>query len=638
MAMKLKTGADLCGMELLRARLQNDTNDLAEFGAGTIYFNSTTGTLNSSNRIRYRDNGTWRSVAHLDDLESLDVASNADFKALQDKVALLAGDVDTDAIINNMKEVSAFLAGFSEDESLMEVLNGKLDKSGGTINGQNNVLLTINTTTSTSSIIFQKSSVDKAQLGWDNGLGAFISNTNSGNSICVRDDGSANFYNGKYNTLIHSGNIVEVLDDLNNATGARFFAGTFQASNRPNMGVNYAAGLTIHDIALSILHQLAFDNAGNLFARSQGANGWKGWKTIAFTDSNVASAQALVHSNGTVGATVRSNGIISISEYLILKNNRYCAVTLNDGSTERNILGLNSSNSLLVGYGTRWDGKTLIYGDGIECIIKDTPAILINSSGNVTIGGSDLAGSNKKFCVAGNIHAIREDAKEVYIGASNSLNSIEIGVAENGTSYIFGSRDYDMGFSTNSTRRMTITNSGNVVIGTSTIEPDFRLQVNGTYNNVLYLKSTHATTNESSILYESNDGDRWAAGVGVGKSGAFGFYSVSASKALVLFQPNGNVHITGNLVVDGQISAGGSGKKWSQTFSLTNFDSQTKTATFAHNLAEEDVIVNLYEKNLNNGKWEQIMADVSLDGANEVEVSFGTLPASNTQFMIVVMG
>jgi hypothetical protein len=34
----------------------------------------------------------------------------------------------------------------------------------------------------------------------------------------------------------------------------------------------------------------------------------RAWKTIAFTDSNVASAQALTHSNGTVGAIVAENG------------------------------------------------------------------------------------------------------------------------------------------------------------------------------------------------------------------------------------------------------------------------------------------------------------------------------------------
>lgn len=39
---------------------------------------------------------------------------------------------------------------------------------------------------------------------------------------------------------------------------------------------------------------------------------WSDWKTIAFTDSNVASAQALIHSNGTVGATINSSGNVGI--------------------------------------------------------------------------------------------------------------------------------------------------------------------------------------------------------------------------------------------------------------------------------------------------------------------------------------
>lgn len=81
-----------------------------------------------------------------------------------------------------------------------------LPLSGGTISGTNDAPLKINTTFSTSSIIFQNSGSNKTQVGWDNGLGAFLSNSVSDYSLCVRDNGTPCFYNGKYNTLIHSDN------------------------------------------------------------------------------------------------------------------------------------------------------------------------------------------------------------------------------------------------------------------------------------------------------------------------------------------------------------------------------------------------------------------------------------------------
>ena len=46
---------------------------------------------------------------------------------------------------------------------------------------------------------------------------------------------------------------------------------------------------------------------------------WSNWRTFAFTDSNVASAQALTHSNGTVGAVVSSSGDVTINNHLIVK-------------------------------------------------------------------------------------------------------------------------------------------------------------------------------------------------------------------------------------------------------------------------------------------------------------------------------
>lgn len=82
-----------------------------------------------------------------------------------------------------------------------------LPLSGGTISGTSANPLIINTTASTSFLSFQQGGVNKADVGWDNGLGAYIANINSGYTISIKDEGTPVYYNGKSNTLIHSGNI-----------------------------------------------------------------------------------------------------------------------------------------------------------------------------------------------------------------------------------------------------------------------------------------------------------------------------------------------------------------------------------------------------------------------------------------------
>ncbi len=167
MALPLKSGADLYTQELLRARLHNYDGDLSEYGVGSIYYNTTSG-LNTSNRIRYRGLSAWHSVANLEDIARLegliadlgdvsggnitdllnkiealegnftDGAANDSLKlagqlpsyyatasglsALQEKVsAFLDGEADSDAVLENLKEIQAFLDSYDGATSLADM-------------------------------------------------------------------------------------------------------------------------------------------------------------------------------------------------------------------------------------------------------------------------------------------------------------------------------------------------------------------------------------------------------------------------------------------------------------------------------------------------------------------------------------
>ena len=164
----LKSGADFYNLEAARLRLHNLGADPTEVGAGLIYFNTSTG-LNTSQKARLYTGSAWKTIAFSEDL---DVAKNEDFLALQRRVDLLSGDVDTDAIISNMKEVSAFLEGFAEDASLMDLLNDKLSLSEGgtikkpiTINSEYAFAITNNATGDWSGIRFRIGGTNKGFLG-----------------------------------------------------------------------------------------------------------------------------------------------------------------------------------------------------------------------------------------------------------------------------------------------------------------------------------------------------------------------------------------------------------------------------------------------------------------------------------------
>ena len=422
MALPLKSGADLYNQQLIRAAIWNNSADVLdpkEYATGLMYFN-TNPSSNMYQKLRFRTGTDWKTIAFAEDL---DVAANKDFLALKEKVDLLSGEVDTDAIINNMKEVTAFLEGFAEDANLMTMLNNKLDKSGGTIE--------------TNSEYYPLILATSAELG-QTGIKGKIGTTDIG--AFVFSEGNTYLYNYKSkiglgiydgiakfgsNTLLHSGNVGDYalkIDGSNKMTadnGIRWLnetdfdtlrtgLRTYMSSNGTSVdgvfpSTNYGTVLHVGISAPKYAFQLASSvNTDGLFYRGYyaSADRWSDWKQIAFTE--FANAQELQWQDASGNA--------------------------------QNVLFLDGYNDLVLGKETSIAGyRTRIQGNSVELRYNTNQSVglILNSSGNVTIGGSDLAGTNNKLLVNGNARVVGDfslnPARSVFFtfGVSTSRGAIQ---------------------------------------------------------------------------------------------------------------------------------------------------------------------------------------------------------------------
>ena len=101
---------------------------------------------------------------------------------------------------------------------------------------------------------------------------------------------------------------------------------------------------------------LAYDALGSIF-KAKGFDSTD-WKTIAFTDSNVLSAQSIRHENGTLGAEVDVYGGLRISTRGLWNNDGTLSLFDFDG------------NALNVGYSMRSGHRTDIYGNTIRHMVE----------------------------------------------------------------------------------------------------------------------------------------------------------------------------------------------------------------------------------------------------------------------------
>ena len=199
MAFKIKDNLDLNGYVLQNFCVDNyDSLDgISNLGVGRTIFLTGNSTDEKHRHINVFDGTKFKALAFLDD-----VTNNADFAALKTKVeAFLEGGVDADNVLENLKEIQAFLDNYSAATSLTDILDTKADKSqladylplvGGTLNVSGADSFAINRTTSSGNptlISFFSNGSFVGRLGFDSKTSQPVSTVN-----------------GEYKTLLHEGN------------------------------------------------------------------------------------------------------------------------------------------------------------------------------------------------------------------------------------------------------------------------------------------------------------------------------------------------------------------------------------------------------------------------------------------------
>lgn len=347
---------------------------------------------------------------------------------------------------------------------------------------------------------------------------------------------------GAYNILIHSGNIgsqiVEGITthtgDATNANGDIAKLNSYYSSkgfriSRFNglngLGIANSDGLIVNwPLDHSYGQQWYMDDESHTIQVRYVANAvWSDWKTIAFTDSNVASATKLATARTIWGQSFDGTG--NITGNLTLGNRVSLCVTDNSG-TAIDAMYITAANHLVFGTGAHSiGGYTFIGGDNLFLRYgspSPTIGVVLNQHGNVTIGGSDLAGTTYKMSVDGKVH-IRSTA-----GA---------GMTEG---------------------------AGSLIVGKGTVlmidANDIQAKTNGTTAGPLYINDWGGNV----ILCGQNNGN-----VGIGTTspqykldvaGSIRTTSSLTIGTIVLTDENGTLKIAGNAYTTGQLGAGEAGQ------------------------------------------------------------------------------
>ena len=311
-----------------------------------------------------------------------------------------------------------------------------LPLSGGEMKGD--VLLPINTNSDTYGLGFALGNGYYSYLHSKSGV-LSLYNASTGKDFTILHSGNVGDYATGGIVGVYRGNNINANEFFNTDWRVRYNCSIgSESTNVPTTSSWQNAILEFGLHANGSTAQFYFSKDKPLYYRS---NHLSDWKELAFTDSTVRAANMLANTRGVTYAYASdgANAVFGVKSY-----------------------------------------DTYIYGNNVYFRYgsSNNKGLILNSSGNVTIGGSDLAGSAYKLFVDGHIGAANAKWLRWTNASGNYLNVIgvdannifHVGYELNGSAYktsIYGN-SITMHYGGDRTAGLILNNGGNVGIGTTT--------------------------------------------------------------------------------------------------------------------------------------------------------------------------
>jgi hypothetical protein len=264
-----------------------------------------------------------------------------------------------------------------------------LSVSGGTITANNAFPLTIKASTASNLLTFiAENSIERTIIGYyaSSTRGSEFRNATSGSYIGITDAGVPH-YNG--NTLLHSGNIGSyTLKYIGSASvdSARAAFG-YDNSSQGSVDIPAVGGFISVDYKNYGFQLLGDPFSTGLYYRGLYNNELKAWKTIAFTDSNVASATKLQNARTIWGNSFDGTKSIDGDISMMLRDANYGASSsINFSVIDRGYLASIKATYEL----TNWGAENIAAG---SLTFYTSNHALPEERMRITHGGNVLIGS-----------------------------------------------------------------------------------------------------------------------------------------------------------------------------------------------------------------------------------------------------
>ena len=409
--MLLQNTLDLSTFEIVRFRIWNQTSNPDDYGVGTKYFNTNSGHEGYNRENIYTATG-WRRTAYMDDIEALtngEGSLGTRVKALEDMLGL----EDVTDVIDTWNDVKEFFANVDEGLNLMTMLDGKAEWNKN-ISSDSFKAIGYGTTGANG----WKFNGPALSFGANSTYYAQLQINFQADNIVFRRHTTEGFTDWKQ--ILHEGNVGDYalkVDGRNAMTdglqlltmgsgtvnvavteGLFIYRGPSSGGTDVSLPGNYINVFNVGGANAYSNLQLAwrrdYPNPA-LYARIGESTNYSDWKTIAFTDSditgNAATATKLKNKVSLWGNEFDGTGNVSGN------------ISIGGGNK---LYWYNSADNYYIGssYTLSKDAPNIDYCGfaGHRFIVKTSlNALLINSSGNVTIGSSDLASEDYKLYVDG---------------------------------------------------------------------------------------------------------------------------------------------------------------------------------------------------------------------------------------------